>query len=247
MLLNGKRVLVTGASSGIGRATCIYLAKFGVDVVLCGRNDKRLKETMDLMSQGNHELAPLDLSKHLNDIPAWVKSLAEKPFDGLVHSAGIEKTLPVRQTDQVTFDNILKINTQAALMLVRGISQKKCHALSSSVVFISSVASLSGRPGLSMYSASKGALNAMAKALAAELARKKIRVNTVCPGQVKTEMDEAVRMKIGQDRYQKIIDAHPLGLGEPEDVAGAVAFLLSDAARWITGTSLIVDGGYTAL
>jgi NAD(P)-dependent dehydrogenase (short-subunit alcohol dehydrogenase family) len=132
-------------------------------------------------------------------------------------------------------------------MLAKGVAQKKCFGTPCSIVFMSSVMGIVGRPASSIYSASKGALNAMSTSLAVELARKGIRVNTVCPGQVQTEMDDAIRKRLGVNLYQSIVDAHPLGLGKPEDVAGTVAFLLSDMSRWITGTHLVVDGGYTAI
>ena len=245
--LSGYRILVTGASSGIGRATSIYLAELGADVVLCARDEQRLHETLHAMPGGNHSVAPLDLSENIDDIPAWIKRMSQDgPFHGLVHCAGIEKTVPVRLVSQSSFEDVLRINTEAALMLTKGIRQKKCFTLPCSIVFISSVASLTGQPGISLYCASKGALNAMARALAVELARQSIRVNTISPGHVETEMNATIQSKLTQEQYAGIVAAHPLGLGRPEDVAGAAAFLLSDNARWITGTNMVVDGGYTA-
>jgi NAD(P)-dependent dehydrogenase (short-subunit alcohol dehydrogenase family) len=247
MDLAGRRVLVTGASSGIGRAASIFLSGLGADIVLCARDVKRLTQTKSAMSRGNHQAVPYDLTSDQDGIPGWIKGLAgEGPFNGLVHCAGVEKTLPANMTDNKAFQSIFQINVQAALMLARGIRQKSCHALPCSLVFVSSVAAMTGQPGRSLYCASKGALDAAARSLAVEFANKGIRVNTVAPGQVQTEMDEQVKAKIGKEGYQKIVDAHPLGLGKPEDVAAAIAFLLSDASRWITGTNLVVDGGYTA-
>jgi NAD(P)-dependent dehydrogenase (short-subunit alcohol dehydrogenase family) len=247
--LAGRRVLVTGASSGIGRATALLLASFGANIVLCGRNEKRLEETLIAMSGDEHVVAPFDLAKNLEEIPAWLKRITQEhsSLNGLVHCAGVEVTLPVRQTDLASIDRVMAVNTHAALMLAKGVAQKKCFGTPCSIVFISSVMGIVGRPARSIYSASKGALNAMSTSLAVELARKGIRVNTICPGQVRTEMDDAIRKRLGADLYQTIVDAHPLGLGRPEDIAGSIAFLLSDLSRWITGTHLVVDGGYTAI
>jgi NAD(P)-dependent dehydrogenase (short-subunit alcohol dehydrogenase family) len=246
--LSERKVLVTGASSGIGRAASIMLSTFGAKIVLCGRDEKRLAETLDLMSGDNHVIAPFDLNENLEEIPKWLKNVTQNhgSLNGLVHSAGVEATLPIRQTDVASINRVMGVNLYAALMLAKGIAQKKCFGAPCSIVFISSVMGIVGRPTRSIYSASKGALNAMSTSLALELARKKIRVNTICPGQVQTEMDDAMRKRLGTDLYQRIVDAHPLGLGKPEDVAGTIAFLLSDLSRWITGTHLVVDGGYTA-
>ncbi|GAU09372.1 SDR family NAD(P)-dependent oxidoreductase [Desulfoplanes formicivorans] len=245
----GRRVLITGASSGIGRAAAIVLSSLGADIVLCGRDEKRLEETLDAMNDGQHIMAPFDLAEDLEGIPDWLKYITGEhgPLNGLVHCAGIESTIPVRQVDPESIENVLRINTKAALLLAKGVCSKKSFRLPCSIVFISSVMAIAGRPARSIYSASKGALNAMARSLAIELARKNIRVNTICPGQVQTEMDEAMRQRMGVKLYEQIVEAHPLGLGKPEDIASSIAFLLSDMSRWITGTSLVVDGGYTAI
>jgi NAD(P)-dependent dehydrogenase (short-subunit alcohol dehydrogenase family) len=243
----GRRILVTGASSGIGRAASIFLSGLGADIVLCARDEQRLTQTKSAMSRGNHQAVPYDLTSDPDGIPGWIKGLAgEGPFNGLVHCAGVEKTLPANMTDNKAFQSIFQINVQAALMLARGIRQKGCHALPCSLVFVSSVAAFAGKSGLSLYCSSKGALNAAARALAVEFAGYGFRVNTVCPGYVETEMNAYVKTRLTEEQYKAIVDAHPLGLGKPEDVAAAIAFLLSDASRWITGTNLVVDGGYTA-
>lgn len=246
--LSGKRILVTGASSGIGRTTAVILAGHGADLILNGRNQSRLEQTREALNMGEHVLAPLDIAANCDDLPSWIKELAgTKSLHGLVHCAGMEMTLPLAQVDGESFDRILGLNTKTALMLVKGVRQKKCHAKPCSIVLVSSVASLTGQAGRALYCASKGALNSMARSLAVELARQGIRVNTVSPGQVDTEMNAQIRQKIPAEQYQAILGAHPLGLGKPEDVARPIAFLLSDGARWITGTNLVVDGGYTAI
>lgn len=247
--LDGRRVLVTGASSGIGREVSIVLSQLGASIVLCGRDENRLQETRDAMSKGDHLLAPFDLSEGIEAIPGWIQGLVStgRPFNGVVHCAGIEATRPVRQMDTSLFDSVVRINTTVALMLAKGIFKKNCYMLPCSVVFVSSVASLKGIPGKAAYCASKGALNSMTKSLSAEVARKGIRVNTVCPGYVETKMSESLQYSIPENRFQEILHNHPLGIGKPEDVAAAVAFLISDMSRWITGSNLVIDGGYTAI
>lgn len=244
-----KRViLVTGASSGLGRAVAVELSKLGADVLLCGRNQTRLDETLSLMSSGHHAVCPFDLAEKCDEIPQWIQMLAKEygRLNGLVHCAGVEVTLPVQQSNTEAWDKVFNINTKAALMLAKGISNKLCFIHPCSVVFISSILSIVGQTSCVIYSASKGAINAMTRSLSLEMARKKIRVNTICPGYVQTEMNLTIKKKLGEFMYQKIIDDHPLGIGDPKDVASAAIFLLSDMSKWVTGTSLIVDGGYTA-
>ncbi len=248
MNLTGKKILVTGASSGIGRATAIGLSQLGADIILNGRNQNRLAQTFEAMSRGNHYLAPFDLAEDMDSLPGWIKKIvrAHGQLNGIVHCAGVEITLPVRQASVNYMDKVLDINTKAALMLAKGICQKQCFALPCSIVFVSSVVAIKGQAALSIYSASKGALNAMTRSLAVEFGTKNIRVNTICPGYVQTEMGDDIQKKIGKERYESIIASHPLGLGNPEDIAASIGFLLSDASRWVTGTNLVVDGGYTA-
>jgi len=244
-----RRILVTGASSGIGRSTSILLSQLNADIILSGRDRSKLNQTLRLMKGGHHSVAPFDLDLSIEKIPDWIKSLVEKqgPFNGLVHCAGVEDTRPIRQLDSTIFESVLRLNTNSAIMLAKGIYRKNCYKLPCSLVFVSSITAIVGKPGLASYSASKGALNSMVKSIAIETAKMGVRANTVCPGYVLTEMNQNLFSKIPPTKYEEIINSHPLGLGKPEDVANSIAFLLSDMARWITGTNLVVDGGYTAI
>ncbi|MGQ9371555.1 SDR family NAD(P)-dependent oxidoreductase [Azospirillum sp. A39] len=245
--LAGARVLVTGASAGIGRATAVLLARAGARVVLNGRDEGRLAETRAALDGEGHRTAPFDLADG-DAVPAWLKEQATLagPFDGIAHCAGLQVGKPVRAVDQAFFDQTLHANLLSALALARGFRQKGCHGPRGAMVLVASVAAFIGQPGNVVYAASKGGLVAAARGLAMELLRDGIRVNCVAPAMVETEMMERFRRTTTADQFAAIRAAHPMGFGRPEDVAAAIAFLLSDAARWINGVTLPVDGGYLA-
>jgi len=245
--LTGRTILVTGASSGIGRDTSIYLSRLGAKVILAARSEDQLRETNRLLEGSGHAVAPCDL-RETDAIPGWVKELAgtHGGLSGAVHCAGVHITRPLRFMNGEQLDDLMRVNFSAAVHLAKGFRQRGVCASPASLVFVSSVMGLVGQAGVSAYVASKGALVAVAKSLALELAGEGIRVNCVAPGQVRSKMAETQQASITTEQQQAIETMHPLGIGEPEDVAAAIAFLLSDAARWITGTTLVVDGGYTA-
>jgi NAD(P)-dependent dehydrogenase (short-subunit alcohol dehydrogenase family) len=247
MDLTASTVLVTGASSGIGRETAILLSSLGARVVLTGRNQGRLEETAASLSGQGHRVEPFDLSRS-EEISDWLRSLTAQtgPLNGLVHSAGIHITAPLRIMTPQAIEGMLKTNVLSAILLARGFCRKGCHAADSSIVFLSSIAALAGQPAISVYGASKAALMGLAKSLALEWAPLRIRVNCIAPAWVRTEMTERSEEELSPERFQEIEKTHPLGLGRPRDVANAVAFLLADTGRWITGTTLVVDGGYSA-
>lgn len=245
--LSGKRILITGASSGIGRETCVLLSELGARVVLVARRKKLLEETLSMMQGDGHFVRPYDLTQ-IDSIPIWLRETALEmgTLHGLVHSAGIQRPLAIRSVDRAALDETMTINFAAGYSLARGFRHSTVHAESSSVVFLSSVAGLIGISGNSTYSASKGALIALTKTLALELKRDNIRVNCVAPGLVETQLVEHAVKNYTGEQYEAIKAMHPLGIGQPRDVAYAIAFLLADTGRWITGTTLVVDGGYTA-
>lgn len=243
----GQTVLVTGASSGIGRAACIVLSRLGARLVLSGRDRERLNLTLRSLDGCDHLIEPFDLTE-LEDIPSWLKSVGEKsgPLGGLVHCAGTQITVPLRLTTAQKVAELMGVHACAAIALARGFRQKEVCARGSSIVLVSSVMGLVGQPGRCAYSAAKGALVALTRSLAVELAREQIRVNCVAPGVVLTEMTQDFFRTLTEEQVASVTAMHPLGLGTPEDVAYSIAFLLSGAARWITGSTLVVDGGYTA-
>lgn len=247
MDLSGRSILVTGASSGIGRETAILLSQLNARVVLAARNRERLEQTLGTLQGDGHMVAPIDLSK-VEEIPAWFDAVVARsgPLQGLVHCAGIATILPVRGITPAKLDELMRVNFASAFLLAKAFRRRGCSLPDSSLVFLSSVAAFASLPGQSIYAASKAALMGLAKALALELAPEKIRVNCVAPAFVESEMLERVRETLTPEAFQAIEAAHPLGLGTVRDVAHAIAFLLAATGRWITGTTLVVDGGYSA-
>jgi NAD(P)-dependent dehydrogenase (short-subunit alcohol dehydrogenase family) len=247
MNLSGRVVLVTGASSGIGRDTALLLSELGARIVLTGRDADRLDRTLSQLAGAGHAVEPFDL-RTAEQIPGWVKAVAAKvgPFSGMAHCAGIHSQRPLKILDVERFEELQRINVTASMMLAKGFRQRGCCNPGASMVFLSSVTGLVGQPGIAAYAASKAAVAGMARCLALELAPEQIRVNCVAPAMVKTEMAEQFFHSLSPEQVGAIERAHPLGIGRPRDVAHAAAFLLSDAARWITGSVLVVDGGFTA-
>jgi len=242
----GRRILVTGASSGIGRSLAIILSSQGARLVLMGRNREQLDLTLSMLSGPDHEAVTCDFIQD-NDFDVLLAECAQRgKFSGLVHCAGINATLPLKVLSQKKWEEVFRVNVTSAMSLSKAFARRNISETGSSIVLLGSVMSLVGQAGAALYSSSKSALVGLSKSLALELARDRIRVNLVCPGMVKTEMLEKLSNLVGEEKMREFEKLHPLGLGNPEDVSHAIAFLLSDLSRWITGSCLVVDGGYTA-
>lgn len=247
MDMSGRTILVTGASSGIGRETAILLSQLGARLILVARNQDNLANTKKLLSGNGHFIEPYDLLE-TDAIPEWLKNITEKygQLDGLVHCAGLHLSKPVRTLKYADFKKTFDLNVASAIGLAKAFRQKNvCHS-NSSIVFLSSAVGLVGQPGVSAYSASKGALISLTKSLALEFVCENIRVNCIAPGVVNSVMTEKIFAMMTEEQINNIKKMHPLGIGELKDVANAIAFLLADTSRWITGSVLTVDGGYTA-
>jgi len=252
--LSGKNILITGASSGIGRVCAVECAKNGANLFLLGRDFKRLEDTMSELK--NHLTDPgqianthsIDLTGNLDDLNKTIDEFVAEhgKFDGLIHSAGIEKTMPLAGMKESDFVSIFQINVIAGFQIVKLISKRKNSNDKSSFILISSITGLIGRKGLAGYSASKGALVSGIRSIALELAERGIRVNCISPGTVLTPLMMKYLDTLAPEDRKKRLDGYPLGLGLPEDIALSAVFLLSEGSRWITGQNLIVDGGYTA-
>ncbi len=246
--LEGKTILVTGASSGIGQQCAIDCSKMGAEVILVARNIVRLEETASQMEGNNHIALSVDLSVAAN-VSNIFEELAKgkRKVDGLIHAAGVERTSPLKLLKPEDYEQLWRINALSAFEICRFISNRKYCNDGASIVFISSITGVIGRVGVTAYSASKGALIAATRSMALELAQKKIRVNCVSPGTILTPLMQNYLSSLTDEQYKKRVDGFPLGLGETTDISNACIYLLSDASRWVTGQNLIVDGGYTAL
>jgi len=247
--LEGKTILITGASSGIGRQCSISCSEMGANVILCGRNEDRLNETNKMMFQPDkHVIWATDLTDY-EKIETEFKKIVELcgKIYGVVHSAGISTTLPVRMVTPKKMEEFFQTNVYGAINLTRLMTKKANFSeCGGSIIFISSVMGIVGEVAKSLYCMTKGALISGSRSLALELADRKIRVNCISPGVVITPMAQKAVYNRDEESLNKITCLHPLGLGSPEDVANACIFLLSEASKWITGTNIVVDGGYTA-
>ncbi len=245
--LKGKTILITGASSGIGRACALECSKAGAFILAFGRDEDRLAESISSL-EGEGKAFSVELT-NTDEVDEVMKELENNgvKIDGVIHSAGISTTLPLRMITPDKIQPLFDVNVSSAIYLSKWVTRKKMVPENgSSIVFLSSVMGSVGEAGKTIYSITKGAVLAASRSMAVELASKSIRVNCISPGVVESPMSENAVYSRNESARKKIADLHPLGLGKPEDVANAAIYLLSDASGWVTGTNLFVDGGYTA-
>lgn len=240
--LEGKTILITGASSGIGKAAAIECSKMGANVIITARNETKLSQVMNEIEGDSHQMILCDLSNEA-DIDKMVEELPE--VQGLINNAGYTKILPVQFINTEAINDIFQVNTFAPMLLLQKLIKKKKIKKGASVVFTSSLAALGCcTVGNSMYSATKGAISAFIRCVALELAPKSIRVNAVCPAMVDTGILDSGT--ITEEQLVAELKNYPLGrFGKPTDIALAMVYLLSDASSWVTGDNLVIDGGLT--
>lgn len=240
--LQGKRVLVTGASSGIGQATAIQCSQMGAQVVITGRNAERLQQTFNQLEGEGHKQISGDLTDKAN-LECLVQSV--ESLDGIVLCAGQSMTSPFLFNTRERYNEIFEVNFFSPVELLRLLVKKKKVNKGASVVFVSSIGGvLVYTPANSAYEATKAAINSTMKACALEFAPKKIRVNSVNPGMVNTKLIHGGG--ITEEQLEMDRQGYPLKrYGEPVDIAHGIVFLLSDASSWVTGHALVIDGGRT--
>lgn len=238
--LENKKILVTGASSGIGQCIAVECSKMGAQMVVTARNQERLRETVSQIATSDSQEIIADIST-VEGVDAIVEQVPE--LDGLVLNAGIIHTAPVKFINEENMMAVFNTNILSSIRLVQRLIKKKKLNRNASVVFISSISTFQVKKGNSLYSATKGAVNSFAKALAVEVGHLGIRVNCIQPGNIKTRVMDAGA--ITEEQRAEYMKKYILGEGEPIDVAYPAIYLLSNAAKWVTGSIFTIDGGGT--
>src|SRR5690554_4669712 len=246
--LKGKHIVISGASSGIGQQCAISCASMGAIVSILGRNSERLEKTLSMMDGKGHKSYIVDLTVE-DDIKEIVNRIVfdNGRINGLLNAAGISTTLLMKSVNTKKLDEFFQNNVYSSFILTREVCRMGNFSKDGgSIVFFSSVMGSYGEKGKSLYSMTKGALQAGSRSLACELASKNIRVNTVSPGVIVTPINENLPHIVDPEKRAALEKSHLLGLGKTEDVANACVYILSDASSWVTGVNLFVDGGYSA-
>ena len=243
--LKNKTILVTGATSGIGYEVCKQIHIAGGSFIGLGRNT----ENLDQYIKANNIKGSYSVVVDVTNKDSIINSIdnIEDKIDGFVHSAGIVENNPIQFFNEELYEKIRSVNLDSVLIFISQLLKKKKFNKPASIVFVSSISGMYGMKGNGLYGITKAALGIMAKTYANELSSKKIRVNTVAPGMVNTQITLDASSFLSEEVINQDKKKYPLGYGEPEDVALPIVFLLSDASRWITGHDLVLDGGRTAI
>jgi NAD(P)-dependent dehydrogenase (short-subunit alcohol dehydrogenase family) len=243
--LAGGTYLVTGASSGIGQGTARLIAQCGGRVIISGRNEDRLNETFFSLEGTGHSISAVSLVD-ADQTADWMKSVIAEHgiLSGIFHSAGMEFVRPAHVIKQKNLNDVFGCSLLAAFGIARVASQKNVISNGGSLVFMSSIASLRGQKGMTAYAAAKAGIDGMIKPLSIELSARQIRVNSIVAGAIKTPIHDRWVECISDGDLLHYENSHLLGFGEVEDVSNAALYLLSSSSRWVTGTSLVIDGGY---
>ena len=245
--IDQKTFVITGASSGIGRQSAIDFSNAGANLVLLGRNEERLSETQKMCNPDRRcniyccDLTDVSTMEQVEGMLVAENGL----IDGMLYCAGIEKTLPYNKLSSVDYSHIFDVNVLGAVNLLKYLTKKGVRAEHAKYVIVASITAVVGRPGVSAYAASKGALVSLVKTISLEMAQKGLTINCISPGTILTPLMMKMMESLTPEQQEERRSGFPLGLGTPSDVSNTAMFLLSDAARWITGQNIIVDGGYT--
>ncbi len=238
---NNKKFLITGASSGIGLTLSKLIVNYGGNIIVVGRNEQNLKKLQNELGESKVHIIVYDL-ENLENINSLIEQI-NTPIDGIVHSAGIVQLLPIKFFDLNLMNKIRAVNYDSIMLIISKIIKAKKINHGSSIVLISSIAASQGMKGNAIYSSTKAAINSSVQVLASELSSTKIRVNAVAPGQVESEMTSQVEEMISKEAIEIDKKKYPLGYGSTEDVSNLCIFLLSEKSKWITGTTVTIDGG----
>ena len=242
--LKNSKILITGASSGIGREIAIIAAKHGAIIYAVGRNQEKLNLLEEIIGHKNCKTFSIDLT-NIDKVKKLIKDIDN--IDGLVNCAGLIKMSPYKFITQNSFSETFNINVEAPIFLTTTLLKSRKINNGSSIVFISSInGSCIGAKGFTLYATSKGAISGLVKSLAADLSKLKIRVNEIAPGMIITDGLNSIEESVSTSSIQEDMNKYPLGgYGSPDDVANGCVYLLSSASKWVTGVKLIIDGGFT--
>lgn len=241
-----KTIIITGASSGIGKETAYLLSRQGAKLILIARNEEKLNDVCLNLTGFDHVYYKYDL-KEIDGIESLIKKIVATngKIDGFVHSAGISELRPLQMSNYNFIHNMMLVNFYSFIEFVRCLTKKGCYNENMSIVVMSSIAAIKGFKGQIVYSATKSALNGAVRSISKEIAEKKIRINSINAGFVKTDMYENYLHKTGKSENDERFANYILGLANPLDIANSIAFLLSYESRIITGTNMVVDSGYS--
>lgn len=246
--LTDKRILVVGASSGIGKQTAITLSTVGAKLSLVARNESKLRETLEMLEGTGHDYFCADVG-NVNNIAELIQEILVNngPLDGLVYSAGVGTALPLMQSKPEKVKDVFDVNFFGFFEMIRQVARKGRFRPGMRIVGVSSCASLRGDKSKAIYSSSKAAMDAAVRCMAKELAEKEICINTVAPSMTATELYNHYIEKYGEDSdtNNELLNRQYLGIAKPQDIANAIVFLISPAARFVTGITMPVDGGLT--
>lgn len=238
--LDGKKIFITGASSGLGACSAIECSQSGAQLIISGRNQERLAHTFDQLQGDGHLQFPIDLTNK-EDITQLIEELPN--IDGIVFCAGLTKTQPVKNISESAMSEVFQTNLLSSITLLSGLLKKKKINKGGSIVFISSISASYADKGNAVYAATKGGIISFSRVLALELSTQRITCNCIAPGFVPSNfLNSGI---ISEEQLEEERKKYPLGFGTPKDIANGVIFLLSNASKWITGTTITIDGGVT--